>query len=220
MEILPMSRIWFFFTLLLAGATSAHADASDYRFDIVHTQIIFFSDHLGFSHPSGRLHVQNGYFHFDPDDWSSAKVDVRISIASLDMGDAGWEKKLKSDEFFNLKRFPEAHFVSSSVEKTGGNNGVIHGELTLHGVTRKLDLPIVSNKVGRHTFSLQYVAGFSATLSFKRSDFGMRASIPAVGDEVQIRLEVEGVRDDKAQEKSSQAPKANVEETSDEPEKH
>jgi polyisoprenoid-binding protein YceI len=219
-EIDPMYRIGFGCALLLAGVVSAHAEASDYRFDSVHTQIIFFADHLGFSHPSGRLHVQNGYFHFDPDDWSTAKVDVRISIATLDMGDAAWEKKLKSDEFFNLKRFPEAHFLGSRVEKTGDNSGVIHGELTLHGVTRKLDLPIVSNKVGRHSFSLQYVAGFSATLSFKRSDFGMRASLPAVGDEVQIRLEVEGVRDEKAQEKSSQAPKANAEESSDEPEKH
>ena len=56
-------------------------------------------------------------------------------------------------------------------------------------------LDVTRNRVGRHSFSLKYVAGFSATATIRRADFGMTRLLPAVGDEVQLRLEVEGLRE-------------------------
>lgn len=187
--------------LMLVAAAPAWAGAEDYRFDTVHTQITFFVDHLGFSKPSGRLHVKNGFIHFDQDDWSQAKVDATIDIASLDMGDAAWEKRLRDNDFFDVKRFATARFVSERVDKTGDNRGVAHGRLTLHGVTKPCDIEFAFNRADFDRFSLHRVAGFSATATLKRSDFGMRTFKGTIGDDVEIRIEVEASRDRHAGEK-------------------
>jgi polyisoprenoid-binding protein YceI len=180
----------------------AFAGARDYRYDPVHTQILFSVSHLGFSHPTGRMHVKSGFIHFDPDDWSTARVDVEIDTASLDMGDAAWNAKLRSWEFFGTDKRPTARFVSTSVEKNAQNAGIAHGKLTLCGVTRPLDLAVTFNRAGVDSYSLHYTVGFSATAALKRSDFGMKKYLPNVGDEVAVHIEVEGLRDRDAQEQA------------------
>lgn len=187
---------------LLALATAGPAAASDYRFDNVHTQVLFAVDHLGFSRPQGRFHVKSGFIHFDKNDWAGAKVEAVIDVASLDMGDAGWNAKLRSWEFFGADKHPTAQFVSTTVEKTGERNGIVHGRLTLLGVTRPLDLAVTFNRAGVDSYSMRYTAGFSATATLKRSDFGMKKYLPDIGDKVDIRIEAEGLRDRNAQEQA------------------
>lgn len=185
-------------TFVLPGFASAAA--RDYSFDLVHTQILLSVNHLGFSHPSGRLHVKSGSLHFDDDDWSQAKLDVLIDAASIDLGDAVWNDKVRSREFLASDHYPTAHFVSIRVEKTGDKKGIVHGKLTLLGVTHPLDLAVEFNRAGVDAYSLKWTAGFSATASLKRSDFGMSKYLPDVGDQVELRIEVEALRDKNAQE--------------------
>ncbi len=193
------------FVLLAALATTASASASDYRFDTVHTQVLFSVNHLGFSRPQGRLHVKSGFIHFDENDWPNAKVQAVIDTTSLDMGDAAWNAKLRSWEFFGADKHPAAQFVSDSVEKTGERSGIVHGRLSLLGVTRPLDLALTFNRAGMDSYSMHYTAGFSATATLKRSDFGMKKYLPDVGDEVVIHIEAEGLRDRAAQEQAQPA---------------
>jgi polyisoprenoid-binding protein YceI len=164
---------------LLITSTPAFAGTSDYRFYMAHTQIFFSVSHLNYSHPVGRMHVKDGFFRFDPDDWSSAKVDATIDIASLDMGDDAWNDKLRS-AFFDVSTYPTAHYVSTKVEKTG-------------------DLQVTFNRAAADGYSMRYVAGFAATAALKRSTFGMTRAIPDNGDDVTIHIEVEGIRDADAQ---------------------
>ncbi|HSC09504.1 MAG TPA: YceI family protein [Rhodanobacteraceae bacterium] len=187
---------------LLAASSVAFAAPSDYRFYMAHTQIFFSVSHLNYSHPMGRMHVKGGYFSFDPDDWSSAKVDVTIDIASLDMGDEAWSNKMRS-AFFDVTTYPTAHYVSTKVEKTGERTGVVHGNLTLLGKTHPVDLQVTFNRAAADGYSMRYIAGFAATAAFKRSTFGMTRSLPDNGDDVAIHIEVEGIRDGDAQ---KQAP--------------
>jgi polyisoprenoid-binding protein YceI len=187
---------------LLAASSAAFAAPSDYRFYMAHTQIFFSVSHLNYSHPMGRMHVKGGYFSFDPDDWSSAKVDVTIDIASLDMGDEAWSNKMRS-AFFDVTTYPTAHYVSTKVEKTGERTGVVHGNLTLLGKTHPVDLQLTFNRAAADGYSLRYIAGFAATAAFKRSTWGMTRAIPDNGDDVTLHLEVEGIRDGDAQ---KQAP--------------
>jgi polyisoprenoid-binding protein YceI len=193
--------------VLLAAAAPALASAADYRFDTVHTQVLFSVNHLGFSRPQGRLHVKSGFIHFDENDWPKAKVEAVIDTTSLDMGDAAWNAKLRSWEFFGADKSPTAKFVSSSVESSGERSGIVHGRLTLLGVTRPLDLTVTFNRAGMDSYSLKYTAGFSATATLKRSDFGMKKYLPDVGDEVAIHIEAEGLRDRSAQEQAQPADK-------------
>jgi len=184
-------------TAALLALACASARADDFRLDPVHTQIFFAVDHQGYSKSTGSLHVKGGYFRFDADDWSKAKVDATIDITGLEMGDAAWSDKVRS-AYFDASTYPTARFVSKAVEKTGGRSGVVHGELTLLGRTKPVDLQITFNRAGRDGYTLHYIAGFSATANFKRSAFGMTRTGKDIGDDIAIRIEAEGVRDDDA----------------------
>ncbi len=177
----------------LAGA--ATAEPVRYRYDPVHTQVLFFADHLGFSNPMGRFTGVEGWVAFDPDDWSTAGCEATIAVDSLWMGDAAWEKKLRSDAFFDAKRHPRMRFACTRLERVADGRARLHGMLTLRGITRPVVLDLRINRIGRHSFSLAYVAGFSATGTIRRSDFGMKRLLPAVGDEVELRLEIEAIRE-------------------------
>lgn len=180
---------------LAAAGAAPPAGVPRYRYDPAHTQVWFVADHMGFSRPMGRFTKVEGWLAFDPEDWSRAGCDVTIPVDSLWLGDAAWEKKMLSDRFFDARRHPSMHFACTRFERTGDDRAKLTGELTLRGVTRPLELEVRVNRVGRHSFSLGYVAGFSATGRLRRSDFGMSQLAAAVGDTVELKLEVEAIRE-------------------------
>ena len=135
---------------------------------------------------------------FDAEDWSSAKLEVTVPMRRLDMGDSGWSASVFAPRFLDIKRYPQARFVSTRVERHEGNRGTMCGELTLHGVTRPLCMALVLNKIARYPLPpFRRTAGFSARASLKRSDFGMKSWRSLVGDEVELRIEAELVRRDR-----------------------
>ncbi|HST27743.1 MAG TPA: YceI family protein [Rudaea sp.] len=170
------------------------AHASDYVLDSVHTQVYACASHLGFSTPCARLRIKSGFFHFDDGDWSTAKVDAIVDTTSLDLGDAAWDAKVRSWEFLETGKYPDARFVSQSTEKTGEKSAIVHGVLTLRGVAHPLDLRVTFNRAGFDSYDFRFTAGFSASATLKRSDFGMKKYLPDIGDAVQIRIEAEGLR--------------------------
>ena len=181
--------------MILGLALAGPVSADRYRFDKIHTQVIFFVDHLGFSKSQGEFHDYDGTFVFDPADWPGSSVEVSIRTASLDMDDPEWDNHLRGKDFFDVGRFPDMRFRSTRVERTGEHEGRVEGELTLLGVTRPVTLDIRFNKAAVHPKTGQYVAGFSGHATVKRSDFGMTYGLPFVGDDVEVRLEVEGLRE-------------------------
>ena len=188
------SRILATIVLTMLGAGSANAALERYTFDPVHTQVLFFVSHLGFSHSAGKFLAFDGGFSFDPDSWTTSSVDVGIRTASINMDDQKWEKHLRSPDFFDVEKYPIMRFKSTKVEQTGEHQALIHGDLTLLGVTRPVTLETTFNKAGVHPKNKNYVAGFSARTMVKRSEFGMKYGVPMLGDDVEVRLEVEGIR--------------------------
>ena len=121
---------------------------------------------------------------------------MRIPIATLQLGDAKWQEKILDPTWFDAKRFPEAHFVSTKVEARGADEAEVSGELTLHGVTRPVTLHARLNALGRHPLPpFRRTAGFSATATISRKEFGMEHWAKVVGDEVKLILEVEATCD-------------------------
>ncbi|MDP7143284.1 MAG: YceI family protein [Alphaproteobacteria bacterium] len=190
---------------LLSATTPAKAEAAKYNFDKAHTQILFFVNHLGFSNSQGEFHDYDGHFTFDPENPAASSVDVAIKTASIDMDDAAWDKHLKNEDFFHVEKFPNMTFKSTAIEVTGENTAKITGDLTLLGVTHPVTLDVTHNKSGTHPYSGKFVSGFSATTTIKRSAFGMKYGLPAVSDDVEVRLEVEGIRQEAAQEAETDA---------------
>ncbi len=183
--------------LLLAAVLApmpAMAKMEDFELDPVHTRIAFQVSHAGFSNPVGTFSGTTGTLNFDNEDWTTAQLTVRIPIATLDLGDANWQKKILDSTFFNSAKFPEASFVSSKVERTGEHTAQVTGQLTMHGATRPVTLAVTLNALKRHPLTFKRTAGFSATATLSRKDFGMDAWSSLVGDEVRLIIEAEAVR--------------------------
>lgn len=166
-----------------------------YEFDKTHSSIMFFVNHLGFSLSTGRFLDFDGFYSFDPDAPEASEVDVTIKTDSLAMQDDRWDAHLKGADFFDVEKFPDMHFKSTEIVKTGDKTGVLKGDLTLLGVTKPVELNVTLVGTGKHPMAPRLVSGFSATGTLKRSDFGMNYALPNVGDEVEIRIEIEGFKE-------------------------
>jgi len=185
-----------FLPLALALALVAGpARAERFAIDPVHTRIGFQVSHAGFSWPLGSFSGASGVLDFDRADWSTAHVEVRFPVASLELGDKDWQDKILDPTFFDAKQFPEARFVSTKVQATGTDTADVTGELSLHGVTRTVLLHVRLNALARHPLTFRRTAGFSATGTLSRKDFGIDHWAKLVGDEVRLILEVEATRD-------------------------
>jgi polyisoprenoid-binding protein YceI len=177
---------------------SAHAASATYRYDTVHSQIVFSISHDGYSRPFGRLHIARGWLRFDPDDWSTAATELDVDVAGVDMGDTDWNKGVCKPTLLDCARHRDAHFVSTQVERKDDHHGVLHGQLTLRGVTRPLSLPFTFNRAGRTIYGLHTVAGFSAGVTLDRETFGLTSNANSIGQSVSIWLELEAIRDEHA----------------------
>ncbi|HEY0231599.1 MAG TPA: YceI family protein [Dokdonella sp.] len=197
--------------LLAALPAFAFAAPDTYRFDPVHTQVWFSTDHQHFSHPLGRLRVKDGWFQFDPKDWSASRVDVTIDLAAADMGDEKWSTMVKSGPFLDVERRPSARYISSSVEKKTDTAGVIHGDLYFRGEKKPIDVAFTLNRVATDPYLFKQKAGFSATATLQRSAFGMKRYAEVVGENIELRFEIEGIRDGDAAKSSEREGKDGAE---------
>jgi polyisoprenoid-binding protein YceI len=120
-----------------------------------------------------------------------SQVKVTIHTNNMATGIPKLDEHLKSDSFFDVAKYPTATFVSDKIEVTGKNTGKIYGTLTLHGVSKPVVLDATMLKIGMHPMKNVKSVGFTATTTLKRSDFGMNAYLPNLGDEVQIDIGAE-----------------------------
>lgn len=176
--------------LLLAGA--AAAAPVEYRFDPVHSTLLFEADHMGFSTSIGRFARWEGSFIHDPEQPAANRAEVRVEIASLDLGDAGWNRTMLGRKWFDAQAYPEARFVATRWEPVGTAQARLHGELTLKGRSAPVVLEVRVNRIGTHPYTLKATAGFSARTTLSRAAFGLDALAGTLADAVELRIEVEG----------------------------
>jgi polyisoprenoid-binding protein YceI len=180
--------VWLLLCLPLC-ATAADV----YDIDSAHTFPSFTVSHMGYSMHSGRFNRTRGEFVIDRKGAASS-VTVVIQTASVDTGDPALEEKLRGAEFFDVGKFPEMTYQSSAVRWTGDSTAEIDGELTLLGVTRPVRLDVTRMHCDVHVYFRTPWCGFAAEATLRRSEFGMNAGIPMVGDEVRISIQAEGGR--------------------------
>lgn len=182
------------------GAPAARAAGPDtYALDPVHTRVMFAIGHAGFSTAIGTVSGSTGTLLFDRDDWRSARLDVRVPIARLDLGDAKWNAAVLAANLLDGTRHPEARFVSSTVEPAAADRARVCGQLTLRGVSRPLCMDVVLNAIKRYPLPpFRRTAGFSATATLSRRDYGIDAWQSVIGDSVELRIEAEAMRSNPA----------------------
>lgn len=217
--ILPaLSCAW----LLSPATTVVAAEAAQYELDPVHTRVMFAVEHAGFSHAIGTVSGTTGTLVFDPDDWSTARLQASVPLARVDLGDPDWNRAALAGNLLDVADYPVATFVSTRIDlptvDPGQANGAgadttalaepvartqadtrsdarICGNLSLHGVTREVCLDVTMNALKRHPMPpFRRTAGFSATAHLSRKDFGIDAWPSVIGDSIELRIEAEAIR--------------------------
>ncbi|HAT6335274.1 TPA: hypothetical protein GJ773_12375 [Legionella pneumophila] len=195
-----MKRIYrhFIASILAVFALPSYvyAEPQTLTLDNQHTYVLWKVKHLGFSTQAGKWYA-SGQLILDKDNPQQSKVNVTIKVDDIVTGIPELDKHLKGKLFFDTKQFPTATFASNRVEVMGKNKAKVYGMLTLHGVTKPIILNVILNKAGINLLNDRETAGFSATTSLKRSDYGIKALIPEVGDDVEIEIEAEAYLDKK-----------------------
>ena len=180
---------------LITAAFALPATAADsYTVDPSHTYPNFEINHLGFSTIHGRFGATNGKILLDTAA-RSGSIDITIDATSIDTGHAKRDTHLKSEEFFNVGKFPTLAYKATSLKFNGDKLTGADGELTLLGVTKPVSLTLTSFNCGPHPMNKKQMCGANATATIKRSEFGLSTYVPAVGDEVKITIGVEAVKD-------------------------
>jgi polyisoprenoid-binding protein YceI len=182
---------------LLAAAlslASVSASAITYTLDPNHTQVQFVWNHYGFSNLTGQFGKIEGTLDFDSADPTKSSVNATIALSSVDSNVKKLDERLVSSDYFDVAKYPTATFKSTRVEKGATPDRLkVTGDLTLHGVTKPVTLDVTVAKVGQHPLRKAPAAGFEATTTLKRSDFGINTYLPMVADEVKIHLVAEAI---------------------------
>ncbi|MBK5926816.1 YceI family protein [Rhodobaculum claviforme] len=186
-------------TLALAAAGAigaAQAETTTWALDASHSQIVFSYDHLGFSTTYGMFSGFDGEITFDSADPANSSVTVSFPVTTML---TGWEERFEhfmGDDFFNAAENETVTFTSTAIEVTGEETALITGDLTMNGVTQEVVLDASLNAMAEHPMANRPWAGFDATTTLLRSDFGLGAFAPFVSDEVAVMISIEAMQAD------------------------
>ncbi|QZS54454.1 YceI family protein [Rhodococcus opacus] len=176
-----------------ATATLPNLTAGTWAIDTVHSTVGFAVRHLMVSKVRGTFNDFTGAITVAED--GTAAITAEIQVASIDTKNTDRDAHIKSADFFDAEQYPTATFTSTAV-RTKGDDYVVEGEFTLHGVTRPVELALEFNGVNPGMGNGP-VAGFEATTVLNRKDFGITIDMPlegggaVVGDKITITLEIE-----------------------------
>ncbi|MSQ60835.1 MAG: polyisoprenoid-binding protein [Betaproteobacteria bacterium] len=188
-----MKKVLAMSIAMMTGSAAYAADS--YTIDSRHTFPSFFEvSHLGFSTQRGRFNGTKGKIVLDRK-LKTGSIDVTIATTTLDTGFDKLEEHLRGVDFFNTEIYPAMTFKADKITYNGDAPSKIDGEVTLLGVPKPLTLSLVHFRCGIHPMLKKEVCGANASGTLKRSEFGMKYAVPAVGDEVKILIQVEAIKD-------------------------
>lgn len=176
--------------LLVSAALAGPAVADTYVIDPTHTFPTFEINHLGFSTFRGRFDKTAGTIVYDPAK-KTGSAEVTIDVASVSTGVKKLDEHLQNDDFFDAAKYPTIVFKSKDFRFTGDKLVEVSGNLTMHGVTRPVELRVSSVTCKEHPLKKIQACGADITTTLKRSEWGISKYSPDVGEDVLLRIEVE-----------------------------
>ena len=186
-----MRRPLTFLAAMAITSTQASAEAVPYALDAAHSQIVFSYSHNGYSTSFGMFSGFEGGIMFDAENPEDSSVSVSMPVMSMF---TGWEARFAhfmSDAFFDASEAELVTFTSTSIEVLSEDTATITGDLTLNGITKSVDLAAKLNLTGINNRREVAWAGFDATTTLLRSDFGLGLAAPSVSDEVEVMISIE-----------------------------
>ncbi|MFG2955461.1 YceI family protein [Streptomyces sp. NPDC048291] len=167
--------------------------------DPAHSTVGAVAQHLGISSVRGRFTDFAVGIEIAPDDVTKSRVHAVIRAASIDTGNGMRDTHLRSADFLDIERHPEITYTSTGLTAAGSDRWTVHGELSLHGVVRPVDLALSYLGTGADPWGGTRAA-FRATTELHREDFAMnynqvvQVGIAAIGTTLKIELEIQAVQ--------------------------
>ena len=181
---------------LVAGtlATVPALASESYTIDASHTFPSFEVMHLGYSLQRGRFNKTSGKITLDTAG-KKGSADITIDATSVDTGLDKLEQHLRGEDFFDVAKFPTITFKGDKFAFEGDKVKSVSGNLTMRGITKPVTLTAAYFNCADHPMAKKKACGGDFTTTVKRTDFGMKYAVPAVADDVTLRIQVEAFRD-------------------------
>ncbi|NEC91671.1 YceI family protein [Streptomyces sp. SID12501] len=187
-------------TLARLGGGAELPPPGPWTVDPAHSSVGAVAQHLGISSVHGRFTEFTATIGIAPDDVAKSRVDAVISAASIDTGNATRDEHLRSADFLDAERHPDIAFRSTGLTPAAGpDRWTVHGELSMRGVVRPVDLDLAYLGTGTDPWGGTRAA-FRATTDLRREDFAMnynqvvRTGIAAIGTTLRVEIEVQAVQ--------------------------
>lgn len=189
-----MKKILFSALVLAAGL---NASAQKWTYDDSHAKVGFTITHLSISDVEGAFKKVTSTITSSKDDFSDAVIDLTADVNSIDTDNDKRDEHLKSADYFDAAKYPSLTFKSKSFKKVADKKYKLSGDLTLHGVTKPVDLDVTYNGTAIHPYTKKTLAGFKITGTIKRKDFGISPGTPdaVLSDEVKIVANAEYIKE-------------------------
>lgn len=171
-----------------APAAPQDIQAGTCKVESNHTLAEFTVNHFGFNDFFGVIPRAIGSLTLNPKAIAATKLDVSLPVAEISTTNSTLDAELKSADWFDAAKYPAIRFVSQKVVQTGPRTARITGTLTMHGVAKPMVLDATFGGAGVNMMDKAYTVGFSAVGTLKRSDFGVSKYVPAVSDEVKVKI--------------------------------
>jgi len=185
------------FTLLSTFIfTSNITQAAEYIIDSkgAHASVNFKIQHLGYSWLTGRFDKLEGIFNYDSQNIEKSSIEMKVDVSSINSNHAERDKHLRSEDFLNTDKFPEATFKSTNVAKIEDGKFAVNGLFTLNGISKEVNIIVEKIGEGKDPWGGER-AGFSGKLKILLSDFGIDSS--KLGDAssfVELDIHLEGIK--------------------------
>jgi len=184
----------------MSTAIATQTQTTTWNIDAVHSSAEFKVRHMMITNVKGQFDALKGVLTLDEEDVTKSRIEATIDAASINTRDAQRDAHLKSADFFDVEKFPELKFSSTRVTRAGEAELAVEGNLTIHGVARKVVFAVEGPSLaGKDPWGNTRI-GLSAATKINRKDFGLRwnAALETggflVGDEVTITLDVQAVK--------------------------
>ncbi len=177
-------------TVILAIPAAAQ---ETYKVDSDHTYVWFRIKHLGIGYSYGRFRNPTGSFTFDDATASNGSIEMQVKAIDIDTDVQKRDNHLRSPDFFNAEKYPVISFKSRSLKKIAENTYEVTGDITLLGKTRPIQVKAIQTGASKDPWG-KYRRAFETKFSINRSDFGMDFLMNVAGDEVELTVSIEGIK--------------------------
>ena len=184
-----MKTIKFILALSVLFISNVNAQKT-WNVDQSHSSVQFNVTHLLISEVDGKFKKFEGSIISSKEDFSDAKFNFKVQISSVDTGNKQRDTHLQAADFFDAKKHPKMSFTSSSFKKVSDKQYTLKGNLTIHGISKEISFNVKHGGIAKDGWG-NTKAGFKATTTINRKDFGINGGGVAVGDEINIKINLE-----------------------------